>query len=610
MPAPKAELSVKPTLAGAIITLRWLKAALLASILVPVLLFVASAWDERSQLLRGAENEARANVAVLREHVLKTIETDDLLLREIDHQIQGKSWDEIKSSAAALSADIGALHAGMPQVSLLAVTDADGLIQAGTPPHGTNQRMSIAHQELWSAQRDADQGTFFSRAYIGRQTGTLNFGISRRRSTPDGKFDGTIHVAVAATYFANFWSEFITGKENAAIALIRTDGEVLARFPETGRPLQIAARRLGGMLSRFAAEPQGGTYRITSLTDGVDRIFAYARIGNFPLVVRYGLSVHAVLAPLRLHLVVLGTFGAVAAGAVVLALLTVMRQVHQIIAEQNHRAEIEEAARKGQRMELLGQVSAGTAHDLANILQAMQMGATLIARRAGEPERVSLLARRLEEDAERGASLTRRLLDLVRRNHGVGAVGEIDPNGIINPAEAIAGVANLLSRILGSAHQLRSEVAAEEATTLIRANRTDFEVAVMNLAVNARDAMPDGGEVVIRAGSQQISHSDRGVSGRSGPPSEPGLYIRVSVIDSGVGMTPDVLARAGERFFTTKPAGHGTGLGLAGAREFAESLGGKLSIETEVGRGTTVSLWLPAVTSSLTPKPKEAASVG
>ena len=256
MSAGKIEPDFETTSAGTLITLRRLKIALLASIIVPVLLFAAGASDERSQLLNAAENEAKANVAVLREHVLKTIETDELLIRDVDYHIQGKSWDEIRASAIEMSNGIGALHAGMPQVALMAVTDAQGLIQAGTPPHGTNERMSVAHQELWTAQRDADQGTFFSRAYVGRLTGRANFGISRRRTTPDGRFDGTIHVAVSASYFSDFWAEIIGGKKAASIALIRTDGEVLARFPALpGSPQGSACtgrRDFGQFVSRTA----------------------------------------------------------------------------------------------------------------------------------------------------------------------------------------------------------------------------------------------------------------------------------------------------------------------------------------------------------------------
>jgi signal transduction histidine kinase len=128
----------------------------------------------------------------------------------------------------------------------------------------------------------------------------------------------------------------------------------------------------------------------------------------------------------------------------------------------------------------------------------------------------------------------------------------------------------------------------------------------MNLVINARDAMPHGGRIVVIAAGERITR-DRPVSDKGGL--KPGLYARISVADSGTGMTPAVLARATEPFFTTKPHGQGTGLGLAGARAFAERFGGRLHIGSAVGSGTTVTVWLPAaVSSEQASKQHEAAS--
>ncbi|MDR3534713.1 MAG: ATP-binding protein [Rhodopila sp.] len=611
MTASRIELGDKRGPTTAVVTLRRLKIALVAAVVLPLVLLIAGAWDERVQLLDAADGEALGTVAALREHALKAIETHELLLRELDHRIQGMSWDQIRSSSAALSADIRAMHAGMPQVSLMAATDAEGRIWDSNLQLGRDEHRSIAQRDFWSAQREADQGTFFSHAYVDSRTGGLKFGISRRRTAPDGSFDGTVHVVVAASYFSDFWSEVIAGKDGAAIALVRTDGEVLARFPDSSEPLPIRVPQASPLLRHLAAAERGGVYRVTSTIDGVKRIYAYARVGPYPLVVGFGLSEHSVLAPWRLHLLVLGGLGAVASCGVALAVLAAIRQVRNLTEEQARRAAIEDAMLAGQRMELLGQFTVATAHDFANILQAVQSGADLISRGADEPERVRFLARRLGEDAERGASLTHRMLDLVRRNHGQEGVGEDGAGEILNPAEAIAGVSNLLSRILGSTHQLRCQIEPDRSMVPCRGNRIDLEVAVMNLVVNARDAMPNGGEVVIRAAVLRVGGApDEVDSGCRGATLTPGLYVRVSVTDHGIGMAPDVLARAGERFFTTKPSGQGTGLGLAGAREFAERAGGKLSIETELGRGTTVTLWLPSIDPCPAREPKSAEPVG
>lgn len=205
------------------------------------------------------------------------------------------------------------------------------------------------------------------------------------------------------------------------------------------------------------------------------------------------------------------------------------------------------------------------------------------------------LAERLGEDAERGGSLIQRMLDLVRQNRGQAEPRPGEASGVIDPAEAMAGVAEMLPRLLGSGYRLRCEV-PEHLPAFTFGDRSELEVAIMNLAINARDAMPNGGEIVIRVDFAVVADGSGEAEGdRRRSALEPGPYLRISVIDTGVGMSPEVLAQAGVTFFTTKPYGRGTGLGLAGARGFAERAGGRLSIDSEEGHGTTVALWLPAV---------------
>jgi signal transduction histidine kinase len=580
-------------------TLRRLKIALFAAVIVPLVLFAAFASDERRQLLHAAEGEALASAATLREHAINTIETDELLLRQLDRRIQGMGWDEIRSSSDVLSNDIAAMHAGMKQISLMLLTDAEGKVWAGTPPHPGNGFVSASHLDVWSAQREADQGTYFSHPYVGQMTGRVNFGISRRRSTPDGRFDGTVHITFDASYLAAFWSEVIAGKDGAAVALVRTDGDLLARFPEVDGPLPGRISSASDLLSHLALKPLGGVYRTDPSLEGRDRIYAYARVGPHPLVVVYSLGVDSVLAPWRLHLLLFGGFGVLAAAAVASAVLAAIRQAHQVIEQRARRTTNEAVATQGRRLENLGQLAAESAHDFANILQAMSAAATLIRRNAGHPERVRSLTNRLDEDVERGASLTRNMLDLVRSGGGVPSLPANSADPAIDLTDAMARVGNRLRRLLGDAYRLRWDIEPADVPTRLRDDRSELELVIMNLAVNARDAMPNGGEVLIQVTAEQVGAPSGGRQPAGGTNAlKPGPYVRLSVIDSGAGMPPDVLARAGEMFFTTKPLGRGTGLGLAGARGFAERAGGRLTIDSKVGRGTTVTLWLPAIEPS------------
>nr|WP_255722640.1 ATP-binding protein [Pseudoroseomonas ludipueritiae] len=183
--------------------------------------------------------------------------------------------------------------------------------------------------------------------------------------------------------------------------------------------------------------------------------------------------------------------------------------------------------------------------------------------------------------AQRGASVTRRLLSLARSD-GL----QTEP---VEPRAVLDGIAELLHHTLGQ--NIRTLVEAPPDLPLVLTDRRQLEATLVNLAINARDAMqPRGGGTII------LSAVPSPMPAGSASPDSPGLCLAVR--DSGMGMDPAVLARAGEPFFTTKPRGEGTGLGLTLARGFAEQSGGALAIESEAGRGTTVRLWLPLAPAS------------
>jgi signal transduction histidine kinase len=582
--------------------LRRLKIALIAAVVIPTLLLAAGAWDERTQLLHAAEGDARATVIALREHAIKAIETDELLIRELDTRVHGMTREAIGASPT-LPEEIAAMHAGMPEVAAMAVVDVDGNCLVGDGPNRRTGIAPLANREAWYTQRGADRGTFIGRAYAGSPSGRQEFGVSRRRRTPDGSFDGVVQIAVASAYFSDFWSQVIGGRNDVAIGLLRSDGEVLAHLPAVGDSWKRAMQEADPFIRDATPDPQGDVARATSTTDGVERIYVYSKVGPYPLVIGYSVTVPSVIAPWRQHLLDFVGVGVLATAALLLAVLATIQQVHRLMAEQARRIAVEQAAQKGQRLELLGQLTAGIGHDFANILQAIGVAATLLKRGAGHPERVRSLADRLAEDVERGSSLTRRMLDLVRQNSGRVEGRPGTATALINPAEAIKRVCEMLPRLLGGGYRLRCEV-ADDLPAFMQGDRSELELAVMNLAVNARDAMPIGGEIIVRTASETVGGALH--NGADDPPTglAPGAYVRISVVDKGVGMSPEVLAQAAELFFTTKPQGRGTGLGLARARGFAERSGGMLSIESKEGRGTTVTLWLPAAAPFLAVGPK------
>jgi PAS domain S-box-containing protein len=244
-------------------------------------------------------------------------------------------------------------------------------------------------------------------------------------------------------------------------------------------------------------------------------------------------------------------------------------------------------AAQTERLHALGQLAGGIAHDFNNVLQAVEGAATLIQRRAGDQAAVRRFAGHVINAAGRGASITSRLLAFSRR-------GDLRTDAL-DVAAVLTGLHEILAHALGST----IDVVIEPGDNLPRllADQGQLETALVNLATNARDAMPDGGQLTFAADAEIVA-----MEGPEHPAGlAPGRYIRISVADTGFGMDAATLARAEDPFFTTKAVGSGTGLGLPMVRGFAGQSGGGLNIESRPGKGTTIILWLPEAAPSSTP---------
>jgi signal transduction histidine kinase/ActR/RegA family two-component response regulator len=246
-------------------------------------------------------------------------------------------------------------------------------------------------------------------------------------------------------------------------------------------------------------------------------------------------------------------------------------------AEAAEREAAEAQLRQVQKMEAVGQLTGGIAHDFNNMLAVVVGGIDLALRRLNGPRReVMMHLNNAMEGATRAAALTRRLLSFARSE-------PLLPERV-DPAELIRGMSDLLDRTLGERIRIDVELAPGAWPTYVDPHQ--LENAIVNLAVNARDAMDGEGNMRITAENVTLAANQVGDV-------RPGEYVKISVADTGCGMPPDVLEHAFEPFFTTKPVGKGTGLGLSQIFGFAHESGGEVGIESEVGRGTTVSIYLP-----------------
>ncbi len=240
------------------------------------------------------------------------------------------------------------------------------------------------------------------------------------------------------------------------------------------------------------------------------------------------------------------------------------------------RAEAEEKLRQAQKMEAIGKLTGGIAHDFNNLLAVIMGNAELILSRSpGSDARAKVIVRA----AKRGAELTRRLLAYARQQ-------PLRPR-TTDVRTLVAGVSDMLGRVLGETIRIEVRTAANLWNVL--ADPGQIEDAILNLAINARDAMPSGGKLTIECANAPL-YGDRLAEF---PEAVAGDYVALAVIDTGNGMTREVQARAFEPFFTTKAVGQGSGLGLSMVYGFAKQSGGHVTIDSDVGKGTTVRIYLP-----------------
>ncbi len=264
-----------------------------------------------------------------------------------------------------------------------------------------------------------------------------------------------------------------------------------------------------------------------------------------------------------------------------------VRERTQELADEFEARKVAEAQlRQAQKMEAVGQLTGGVAHDFNNLLTIIQGGLEMIGRQVAAQENTVANARIVRgkemalEAVRRAARLTERLLAFSRQQ-------PLEPK-VVDGNKLVAGICEMLRRTLGETIALETVLAGGLWAT--HADPNQLENAVLNLVVNARDAMPDGGKVTIETAN---SHLDAAYVSKLAEPVKPGQYVLVSVSDTGAGMLPATAERAFEPFFTTKGIGKGTGLGLSQVYGFVRQSAGHVSIYSEIGEGTTVKIYLP-----------------
>jgi len=247
-----------------------------------------------------------------------------------------------------------------------------------------------------------------------------------------------------------------------------------------------------------------------------------------------------------------------------------LSQANELLAEQiAGRAKAEEQLRQSQKMQALGQLTGGIAHDFNNLLTVIQGSADILTRDELADDRRKRFAKAIVQAADNAAVLTSQLLAFARRQ-------PLKPE-VVDLSQLVAGMTDLLDRTMGE--RIKIETSLERSTPPVTVDRNQLQSAILNIASNARDAMPDGGTLTIRVSEIRSEAGER--------------MATISVSDTGAGMDADTASRIFEPFFTTKKTGKGTGLGLSQVYGFATQSGGEVFVDSEPGEGTTVTLLLP-----------------
>jgi PAS domain S-box-containing protein len=263
----------------------------------------------------------------------------------------------------------------------------------------------------------------------------------------------------------------------------------------------------------------------------------------------------------------------------------ITRDITERMEAQRALEQAREALFQSQKLEAIGQLTGGVAHDFNNLLSAVLGSLDLVRKRLPHDPRISPLLDNAILGAERGAQLTQRMLAFARKQ-------ELRMETVDLPTR-VGGLRDFLQRTIGPAFEI--ETMFPRRLPAVRTDPVQLESALLNLVVNARDAMPKGGTIRIAAAPETLTEARDGLA--------PGRYVRLSVSDEGEGMDAQTLARAADPFFTTKGVGKGTGLGLSMVHGLMLQSGGRLELHSQAGRGTTVDLWLP---SAETARPERA----
>jgi signal transduction histidine kinase/CheY-like chemotaxis protein len=549
---------------------------LAASVVFPLLLFGYASWANYHAAFERADEQIRQALDLSAEHALRVFRSISVTFDSVEQITRGRTEPTLRANAAELSERLKQFVSALPDIGSVWILNAQGDAIISSLFFPLPAAANGPERAFFKSQLAQDPNIHVGEVLRAQMTRRLLFPVSKWRTDSSGTFSGITEISVLPSEFERFYQP-LAERTSAAFALIRDDGAVLARYPvPTVAGIKLDAST--GFAQLVARSPEGGEYTSVSGIDGIERRFAARRLEGFPLYVTSSLATRDIVRGWLWHMASYLVFGIPATAFFVALILLAMRTTNELYAEAERREAAEASLRQAQKMEAVGQLTGGVAHDFNNLLTII-LGNLELALKHAPDGRQQRLLNNIYRAGERAAELTKRLLAFSRNQ-------PLDPRPI-DANRLVADMSDLFTRALGETIWI--ETVRGGGLWQTEVDRTQLESALLNLAINARDAMPSGGKLTIETGNAYLDEAycanAEGV--------KPGQYVMIAITDTGTGMSQDVIGKAFDPFFTTKPAGAGTGLGLSQVHGFVKQSGGHIRIYSELGEGTTVKIYLP-----------------
>ncbi|TAH65232.1 MAG: hybrid sensor histidine kinase/response regulator [Rhodopseudomonas palustris] len=553
-------------------SIRLLRVVFAASLVLPVALFAYASWLTYRSNEATNDREIAQTRDVLTEHALKVFESVEHSIAEINEMIRDLSDDELLQRGELLHQRLKRIAASSEQVKSLWILDRNGRALVDTLSYPSSS-VSLADRDYFAIHRNRDVGTFIGpilqpRAPYG---GAAFFSVSRRRIAPGNEFAGVVQASLLPEYFEGFYAK-ISGDRGSYAALIHQDGAILARYPALDGNGQL--RPSADLSQLMRAGSLEGILTVRSSIDHRERKLAYRKLPDLPVYVVAGLETEAIRAK---WLAVIGNqliFGIPATTALLALVALALKRTRRMYEEARLRQSAEDALKQSQRLESLGRLTGGVAHDFNNLLMVVGGAARKLRRTASSPQEQRAIDM-IEQSVSKGSSLTRQLLSFSRRN----AMDAVP----IDLGDRVQRFSDVLRQSVPS--NITIIIQQPPAPVVARLDPNEFEIALLNLTLNARDAMPDGGRITISIGRRRPLTESDDILGDE-------LAV-LQFGDTGTGISPEIRDKVFEPFFTTKPVDRGTGLGLSQIYGFVQQSKGQITLRSELGMGTHFELTFP-----------------